>query len=127
MANNSVGRPQKDLSELPKGWYDTVLVEMSEGASLEEIKAILSISNDLHTRWMKEEQEYSETIKKGQELSKAWWLAKGRKNLENKDFNYTGWYMNMKNRFDWADKRQQDIRVETVTPLVDIEQLKAED
>jgi hypothetical protein len=113
-----VGRPQKDLTELPDGWYDYVLTEMGLGASLEEIKAYFSISNDLHTRWIKEEEEYSETIKRGIELSKAWWLRKGRTELENKEFSYTGWYMNMKNRFGWRDKTESDIKLEQVTPIL---------
>jgi hypothetical protein len=78
---------------------------MTEGASLEEIKAYLNISNNLHTRWMTEEPEYRETIKRGEELSKAWWHKKGRVNLENKDFSATLWYMNMKNRFGWKDRQ----------------------
>lgn len=101
------GRPRKDLDILPEDWHDTILKEMSEGASLEEIKAILNISNDLHARWMKDELQYSETIKRGEELSKAWWHNQGRKNLANKDFSATLWYMNMKNRFGWKDR--QDI------------------
>ena len=104
-----MGRPKKDLSELPKDWYTQVLSEMQQGASLEEIKTLLNISNDLHTRWMKDEEEYSETIKRGIELSKAWWMKQGRANLQNKDFSATLWYMNMKNRFGWKDKSETDI------------------
>lgn len=117
---NPVGKPRKTLTDLPTKWYDTVLIEMSEGASLEEIKSQLSISNDLHTRLMRDEPQYSETIKKGIELSRAWWLKKGRQNLENKDFSYTGWYMNMKNRFGWADRQQQDItsKGESIAPIL---------
>lgn len=97
------GRPLKDLSELPKDWQERVITEMAEGASLDEIKAILNISNDLHTRWMKDEPEFSETIKEGMKLCKAWWQRQGRTNLKDKSFSATLWYMNMKNRFGWRD------------------------
>lgn len=110
---SKAGRPKEDLSSLPNGWYDIILNEYNEGASDVEVKAIIfnwrgSFSNDLWDRWIEEEEEFSETIKKGRILSEAWWSKKGRKNLENKDFNFTGWYMNMKNRFGWADKTQQE-------------------
>jgi hypothetical protein len=107
------GRPKDDLRTLPDKWYINVLELYSEGASDVEIKALLyswrnSFSNDLWDRWMKEEQEFSETIKTGRMLSEGWWARNGRTNLTNKDFNYTGWYMNMKNRFGWADSQKVD-------------------
>lgn len=107
------GRPKDDLSVLPEGWYNIILDEYREGASDVEIKALIaswkgSFSNDLWDRWMKEEPQFSETIKMGRLLSESWWTKHGRKNLENKDFNYTGWYMNMKNRFGWADSQKID-------------------
>ena len=108
---NKGGRPLKTIASLPDNWYIDILELYSEGASDIEIKALLyqwtgSFSNDLWDRWMKEEPQFSETIKQGKVLSETWWSKSGRKNLQNKDFNYTGWYMNMKNRFGWTDKQE---------------------
>jgi hypothetical protein len=107
------GRP-KAIFDLPENWYNEVLSLYKEGASDVEIKALIyqwrgSFSNDLWERWIKEEEQFSETIKMGKLISEAWWSKSGRKNLENRDFNYTGWYMNMKNRFGWTDKQAVDI------------------
>ena len=104
------GRPPSKL-DLPEGWYNSVLELYKEGASDVEVKAWIysvrgSLSNDLWDRWIDEEPEFSETIKTGKILSEAWWSRSGRKNLENKEFSYTGWYMNMKNRFGWKDKQE---------------------
>jgi hypothetical protein len=107
-----VGRPKSEFN-LPKDWHLLVLEMYEQGASDVEIKAEIykqrgSFSNDLWDRWIKEEAEFSETIKMGKILSEAWWSKKGRTSLENRDFSYTGWYMNMKNRFGWADKSEVD-------------------
>ncbi len=126
---SKVGRPKEDLSSLPENWHEEVLELYSEGAADVEIKALIyewrnNFSNNLWDRWMKEEPEFWETIKKGRMLSESWWNRSGRKNLKDKDFSYTGWYMNMKNRFGWRDKQEttlqggdKAIKTETIISL----------
>lgn len=124
---NKVGRPKEDLSSLPENWHEEVLELYSEGAADVEIKALIyqwrnNFSNNLWDRWMEEEQEFWETIKKGRMLSESWWNKSGRKNLKEKDFSYTGWYMNMKNRFGWRDKQETTLQggdkpIETIITL----------
>jgi hypothetical protein len=103
------GRPKESISTLPEDWYIDILSLYEEGASDAEIKGLIyswrgSFSNDLWDRWMLEEPQFSETIKTGRLLSECWWNRQGRKNLKNKEFSFTGWYMNMKNRFGWTDR-----------------------
>lgn len=77
---------------------------MSQGASLNEIMAFLNIAEKTLYRLMREEKEFFQSIKRGLRMSKGWWETNGRTNLQNKEFNSTLWYMNMKNRFGWKDK-----------------------
>ena len=81
---------------------------MTEGASLTEIEVEMGICADTRIAFEQRHPEFAETIKKGKQLSKAWWLKLGRKSLRDKDFNYGGWFMNMKNRFQWADRNKQE-------------------
>jgi hypothetical protein len=133
---NKGGRPKIPFKPWPN-WKKQILKLYSEGASDVEIRGLI-IDNmdtachfDLWERWLKEEQEFSETVKKGRELCEIWWQKNGRQNLTHKTFNATLWYMNMKNRFGWADKQEN-----VITPGKDadgnkmkwtVEVVKAED
>lgn len=91
--------------------YDPVMCEvvvdlMRDGASRVEVCAELDICYDTFLAWQAEHQEFSESVKRGVDLCQAWWEREGRTNLKDKDFSYTGWYMNMKNRFAWADRNE---------------------
>jgi len=132
------GRPKEEF-EPWKNWQNDILKEYREGASDVEIRALIVekkkrayLSHDLWARWLEEEVQFSETVKMGRLLSEAWWTKKGRKGLETdsmqdtKKLNYTGWYMNMKNRFGWADKQEVTERKVNLTESMSNEQLEAE-
>ena len=48
--------------------------------------------------------DFKATVDFGRMLSKAWWMSKARKNLDNKAFNANLWFMVMKNQFGWSEK-----------------------
>jgi len=102
------GRPKIKPSDFPEGWEKNIVELASQGASDVELRDYLDICHETWTRLLKEEPIFSETIKRARTKCEVWWQKKGRLELENKDFSYTGWYMNMKNRFGWADKKESD-------------------
>lgn len=96
----AVGRPTVYRAEI----CDQVIELMKEGRSKNAVASILGIHVDTIYDWCDKYPEFSEAIKKGVMLSEAWWEEHGRLNLHNRDFNSTLWYMNMKNRFGWRDR-----------------------
>lgn len=98
------GRPSKYLPEM----CERAVALMAEGASLHEVAGDLGITHETLNEWRKdpEKPDFSEAINTGIGLSRAWWERNGRLNLKDKDFSYTGWYMNMKNRFGWTDRQE---------------------
>jgi len=99
---NPVGRPTKYTEDM----CDKVVELMSQGASKCEVGLELGITEDTFYRWIKEHKLFSEAVKKGEWFSKGAWEKMGRLSLRDKDFNYTGWYMNMKNRHGYSDKQE---------------------
>jgi len=130
-SNNPNGRPPISLNQLWNGWYNDVLNLYREGGSDVEVRAMIydktngkiKCSYDLWQRWLNEEPEFSETIKMGKQFSEAWWNKMGRINLEADKFSYTGWYMNMKNRFGWTDRQQ----IEQHQTNIDLSNLSTEE
>lgn len=112
------GRPLITTADFFDGWQERVLNEFKMGASREEVYAMLDISDKTFARLMRDESIFFRTIKTGERYSKAWWLNVGRTQLRNKEFSYVGWYMNMKNRFDWADKQENKHEISLVQPIL---------
>ena len=99
-----------------------IIIELMEkGASKVEVCAELGICTDTLYEWCKDsdKKEFSDTIKRGEDLSNAWWERNGRVNLHSTTFNSSLWYMNMKNRFKWADRQETESTVTVQTNVSD--------
>lgn len=111
----SMARPKESIAiriekgKLDKDWQKNILALAKEGASDVELRLELNISDDLWYRWIDEEPEFSRTIKKARMLCQVWWEQQGRKMVTGEvQGNVTSWIFNMKNRFGWTDRVQQD-------------------
>ncbi len=100
-----VGRPTEYKPEYCK--IAQILID--DGASMFEVAYELGVSRATIYRWIDAHKEFRDTVKDAKEFSEGWWMKQGRLNLYNKDFSSTLWYMNMKNRFGWADKQETNI------------------
>ena len=99
------GRPTKYKKE----FCDKVPELMAKGMAKVEVCAELGIYYDTFLAWQEKHPKFLESVKKGDQLSEAWWMTAGRISLRDKEFNSTLWYMNMKNRHGWADKKEIEI------------------
>lgn len=98
--------------DLPENWQHDIVALYTEGASDVEIKALIhgwrgTFSNDLWDRWLDDEPEFETVIHRGRSLSEAWWSKLGREGSNCKSqINPATWIFNMKNRFNWTDKKE---------------------
>lgn len=107
---NKGGRPKKDSSSFPVGWKEEIIALGKVGASRAEINAYLGIDNETFDAMCKRDHMFSAVIKQFLVNSEAWWTKHGRTQLTEKGFNAVLWYMNMKNRFGWKDKVENEIK-----------------
>jgi hypothetical protein len=111
---NPVGRPLKNLNDLPQNWK-LICQEMGqEGMFDVDLRVKLGITKDTFYSLLENEPEFSEAVKEFRELSHTWWASiprKGFKNGESKNLNSNLYSLIMRNRFkdDWNAEKKVDI------------------
>ena len=111
---NPVGRPLKNLNDLPQNWK-LICQEMGqEGMFDVDLRVKLGITKDTFYSLLENEPEFSEAVKEFRELSHTWWSSiprKGFKNGESKNLNSNLYSLIMRNRFkdDWNAEKKVDI------------------
>jgi len=113
------GRPTKYKKEFAEKLPDM----FKGGESVAEVCAELGIWKETFYEWIKLYPEFSNSYKKGLQLSEAWWTKLGRAGSCGKaTIQPTTWIFNMKNRFGWADKQEiglngnMGITIDSLTP-----------
>jgi len=95
------GRPTKYSEKLCK----LLPYLFSNGESVTEVCAYLDIMKDTFFEWVKQYPDFSDSYKRGLELSEAWWTRLGRMGSIGKvKIQPATWIFNMKNRHKWTDK-----------------------
>ena len=102
------GRP----TEYKPEYCEAIIELMRDGRSIYEVAAELGVAKKTLYNWADAHEEFLHAKRLGEELSQAWWERQGRENLINRyqsdSLNASLWYMNMKNRFGWRDKIEQE-------------------
>jgi len=124
---SKMGRPTKYCDTMPKRALDL----FSQGASKAEVCLELDICFETFQNYQEKHKDFSESVKKGLQLSQGWWEKIGRTATIGQvdNFNATSFIFNMKNRFkeDWKDKHDIDHSGDGITLNMNYGNPNAED
>lgn len=105
------GRPTK----YKKKYCKMLIDHMAKGLSFECFGASIDVAGSTVFKWVHDFPEFSEAKEIAFEKSRLFWEKQGRAGLwqaENAPkFNSTVWVFNMKNRFRWGERTEQQINV----------------
>ena len=106
--SNKVGRPSKYKVD----YCAMLVVHMAEGLSFESFAGAIGVDRDTIYEWVSAHEEFSDAKKDGAARSQLFWERIGVEGMVNDSINATLWIFNMKNRFKWRDKSEDEIREE---------------
>ncbi len=101
------GRPSKYKAKYCKVAYDL----LSKGYSKEAVAGQIGISKQCFYAWVQKYRDFGDAVARGEAASRYYWENIGMLGTlgELKGFNASSWMFNMKNRFGWAEKSDQNI------------------
>lgn len=92
-------------STLPD-WVNKVRELYDEGATDVEVMKELKWTEKKFSEYYTTSEGFKALVDFGRLSAKAWWMQKGRKNLENRSFNTPLYAIYMKNNFGWSEKQE---------------------
>ena len=107
MEKRKPGRPTKYKPE----YCEKLVQHMADGYSFESFGGKVDVGRESLYRWEAKHQEFRDAKKRGSTKSQLHWEHMGRLGLGSKTFNATVWIFNMKNRFGWRDRTEQEVNV----------------
>lgn len=111
-------------STLPD-WVNKVRELYDEGATDVEVMKELKWTEKKFSEYYTTSEGFKALVDFGRLSAKAWWMQKGRKNLENRSFNTPLYAIYMKNNFGWSEKQETTGSVKPVE-MMSADELKQE-
>lgn len=111
-------------SNLPD-WVNKVRELYDEGATDVEVMKELKWTEKKFSEYYTTSEGFKALVDFGRLSAKAWWMQKGRKNLENRSFNTPLYAIYMKNNFGWSEKQETTGSVKPVE-MMSADELKQE-
>lgn len=102
-AKKKDGRPTK----FSKDYCQSLIDHMGSGYSFESFAGLIGVSRATIYNWV-ERPDFLDAKNIAFEKSRLFWERIGLEGTQGQieKWNPTGWIFNMKNRFDWKDKRE---------------------
>lgn len=102
-----LGKPTKYKHKFDQIAYDL----LSKGYSKEAVAGQIGISKQCFYEWVQKYDHFGDAVERGESASRYYWENVGMRGTlgELKGFNASSWMFNMKNRFGWAEKSDQNI------------------
>lgn len=108
----TAGRP----TEYKPEYCQRVLDMGAEGMSITEMAGELKVTRQTLFNWTEAHAEFFDAMQQASEISQCVWERHGRMATfsRDKDFNFQGWWINMRNRFrkDWFESSKTDNKTE---------------
>lgn len=102
--SSPVGRPSKYKEE----YCQMIIDHMKRGLSIESFAGVVGVHKDTIYEWKEVHPEFSDALKQGEAQSLLFWELLGIDGANGKipNFSASSFIFNMKNRFDWKDKKE---------------------
>jgi len=114
-----IGRPSKYREK----FCAALIRHMTTGLSFESFSSVAGVHKDTLYAWTREYPDFSDAKKRAEAASLLYWEKLGIDGVKGKikGFNAAMWIFNMKNRFKWRDRPDEDIEErETFRPLKNV-------
>ncbi len=105
-----MARPETYTIEWADKEAETLADRFKDGQSVYEVCAEIGMGKEAFYKVLKTSVKFSNAYQKGLDLSAAWWHRLGREGADGSHaIQPATWCFNMKNRFGWTDRQQNEI------------------
>jgi len=108
------------MAKYKKVYAERLPAMFENGESVAEVADALGICRATFYDWLEVYPDFAKAYDRGKQKSEAWWTKVGRDGAIGAiEIQPTTWIFNMKNRFNWRDKVEETVTMQTEIILAD--------